>query len=166
MKKLILSLLIALGGFWAQSCSNPNSPEAVAKNFLTEVNNLNFENAKKYCDNNTAKILDLVSSMQDLSKAPKNGKNMQIEITKVQQNDSTATVFYKMKDLDNKENPESKETSIDLKKIDGNWKVALNKENGKENDFQDDDDSNDVDDESYLEDGVEEEEEIEIEPET
>ena len=127
MKKLFLSLFL-IGSLMLTSCSG-NSPKAVAEKFMTAVNANNFDEAGKYCDEQTSQLL---KSLNELMKAvPKdNGKNDQLfegfKITKVEENGDKAKVFYTTKDSNGKEN------ALDLKKVDGKWIVSMNKEN-KEN---------------------------------
>ncbi|MBV7441464.1 DUF4878 domain-containing protein [Weeksellaceae bacterium TAE3-ERU29] len=123
-----LGLIMLLCSLFFVSCSG-NKPGTVAEKFLTNLEKGNFEEAKKYSDESTAKLLDMVISFggEKLKEEIKNkeGNAPKIEIVRVEENDDKATVYYK-------EEGAEKENKIDLKKIDGDWKVSMNKEDGKE----------------------------------
>ena len=109
MRKILLTFSLLFGLFLV-SCSS-NNPKAVAEKFLKAVNKLDFTEAKKYCDEDTQKLLSL---MESFSKD---------EDSKVEENGDKAKVYYKAKDSE-------KEVSLDLKKVDGKWLVSVNKEQG------------------------------------
>lgn len=124
MKRISIICMLLFGMFMT-SCSKTNTPEFVAEKFLTAMEQANYEEAKKYCDEKTAQIISMVASVpaqKDKEPAKK------VTITNVEKNKddkNKAKVFYLVEG-------EEKEKSIDVVKIDGKWKVSMDKEN-KEN---------------------------------
>jgi len=128
MRKILLTFSLLLGLFLV-SCSS-NNPKVVAEKFLKAVNKLDFAEAKKYCDKNTQDLLSLMESFskgEEADKAKANAHDDDFIITKVEENGDKAKVYYKTKESE-------KETSIDLKKVDGKWLVSIDKEQGGEED--------------------------------
>ena len=124
MRKILLTFSL-LCGLFLVSCSS-NNPKAVAEKFLKAVNKLDFTEAKKYCDEDTQKLLSLMESFskdEDTKKAKEKASDDDFTITKVEENGDKAKVYYKAKDSE-------KEVSLDLKKVDGKWLVSVNKEQG------------------------------------
>lgn len=115
------------------SCSSGNSPEDVAKNFLELTSKGEFEKAKEYCDEDTAALLAMAESLAGKMKEEMGDKNTKIEIisSEVNEEGDKATVKY----TETKEGEEtSPEKSVQLKKIDGDWKVSMDKEGMKKED--------------------------------
>ncbi|MDO4228307.1 MAG: DUF4878 domain-containing protein [Capnocytophaga sp.] len=123
MKK-ILFIVMFFVAFLITSCSS-NSPKAVAEKFITAMENGDFEEAKKYADDSMGQLLGMLGGLEkDLQKEKEKKK---ITITRAEEDGDKAKVFYKVEG-------EEKEKDIDLKKVDGKWKVTFNKENAnKEN---------------------------------
>ncbi|MFK8274768.1 lumazine-binding protein [Capnocytophaga cynodegmi] len=122
MRKLFLNLVM-FSMFLFVSCSG-DSPRKVAEKFLEAMENQNFEEAKKYSDDSMKQLLNMLDSMpKDNNKKAENAK---VKVTKIEENGDKAKVFYIVESSEIQE--ESKEQSIDLKKVDGNWKVSFNKE--------------------------------------
>ena len=124
MRKILLTFSLLLG-LLLVSCSS-NNPKVVAEKFLKAVNKLDFAEAKKYCDKDTQDLLSLMESFskgEEAEKAKTNAHDDDFIITKVEENGDKAKVYYKTKESE-------KETSIDLKKVDGKWLVSINKEQG------------------------------------
>ena len=140
MRKILLTFSLLLGLFLV-SCSS-NNPKVVAEKFLKAVNKLDFAEAKKYCDKDTQDLLSLMESFskgEEAEKAKTNAHDDDFTITKVEENGDKAKVYYKTKESE-------KETSIDLKKVDGKWLVSINKEQGmKEQGLQGHDHDNEGD---------------------
>lgn len=108
MKKLLLLFSLSLLMF---SCSS--GPEKVAGDFLENLSKGKVDEAKKYATESTGKMLDFVSSMTSLPVDPDfKFKPLRDSIV-----DNKAWVFYVDKSGD--------ETSIELVKIDGDWKVNM-----------------------------------------
>lgn len=126
MKKFLLFVLVSV---LFVSCGD--NPEKVAEKFLVELNNENFEEAKKYADEKTIKIVDVIKSVSaiDKTESSKKAKKPVIEILRheIDKSDKNkAKVFYT--------EDKGEEKTLDLVKIDGKWKVSLDKETGKEDD--------------------------------
>ena len=119
MKKYFLLLILSL---FMVACSG-NSPKSVASDFLTALNKGDIDEAKKYCDASTADLLDLVGRLAK-NKIKEEAKGGKFTITKVEEDGDAAKVYYTM-------DQEEKEKSLDLKKIDGKWKVTIKKEDAK-----------------------------------
>jgi hypothetical protein len=130
MKKITLLLKVVVLGLslLMVSCSNDGAPEEVAKKFLGHINKLEFKEAKEFCDEKTASLLDMLAGLSGLAKdMPKDApKIAEVEIVKTDIKDDVATVTYKQT-----EKGETKESKLILKKIDGQWKVSMNKEDAK-----------------------------------
>ena len=141
MRKILLTFSLLLGLFLV-SCSS-NNPKAVAEKFLNALYNEDYTEAKKYCDKQTAEILDVLDGFakeaqkgqEDKKKDKKDKKDFKIVFTKVEENGDKAKVFYKKpKEFVDEEGgddkDQDKESSLDLKKVDGKWLVSINKEQG------------------------------------
>ncbi len=102
------------------SCSG-NSPKSVAENFLKAMNKMDFDGAKKYGTEDTGKMLDMLGGfakmMPDSAK-----KDVKTKITSEKIEGDKATYTYKEVGKD------SGEQTIHLVKVDGNWKVAMSKD--------------------------------------
>ncbi|GIJ95182.1 DUF4878 domain-containing protein [Capnocytophaga stomatis] len=122
MKKIFLILTVFLALLTA-SCSG-DSPKSVAEKFLTAMENQNFEEAKKYSDDSMKQLLTMLDDMPKENN--KKAENAKVKVTKVEKEGDKAKVFYIIESSEIE--GESKEQSIDLKKIDGKWKVSFNKE--------------------------------------
>ncbi len=113
------------------SCSG-NGPEGVAKKFLELTNKGEFSKAKEYCDDSTAALIGMAENMaKDKVEAMKE-QNVKIEIlsSEVNEEGDKATVKYK-KIEEGQTAEDSLEKEITLKKIDGDWKVSIDKESMK-----------------------------------
>ena len=130
MKKVSVFLKVVVLGLslLMVSCAKEGGPEDVAKKFLGHVNKLEFKEAKVFCDEKTASLLDMLSGLTGLAKdLPKDSKkDIEVEIVKTDIKDDVATVTYKQT-----EKGETKESKLILKKIEGQWKVSMNKEDAK-----------------------------------
>lgn len=111
MKKI---LLLAGLTFFMMSCSE--SPSSVAENFAVSVGKGKIEEAKKYCTESTGMLLDMSASFGGVQPDP----DFSIKILRDSVVDNRAWVFYTEKDR-------TKEHSLDLVKIDGEWKVTINR---------------------------------------
>lgn len=124
MKKLIflLSLLLAVS-LVMESC-NHSSPKVTAKKFLEAVKNNNYEEAKKYATKDSEQMLNMLSSFSSVMPQSYKDKmrNSHIDIKDVQEKDGIATVTYVNSE-------EKKEETLQLKKVEGKWKVVLSKDN-------------------------------------
>lgn len=107
-----LNLLIVSLLFCLTACTQ--SPMNVAEDFAMAVANGKVEEAKKYCTENTAKMLDMSSSMGAIDVDP----NYKINCLRDSIVDNTAYVFYT-------ENDGNRVRKMTLYKIDGEWKVNM-----------------------------------------
>ncbi|HEU4496198.1 MAG TPA: DUF4878 domain-containing protein [Flavobacterium sp.] len=108
------------------SCSNDSNPEAVAEKFLNHVNKGEFAEAKEYCDEQTASLIGMMESMAAGKKEELKKNDGKIEIISSEIKDDKATVKYKT--VGGKAPASDKEQSLSLVKVDGKWKVTINKE--------------------------------------
>jgi hypothetical protein len=90
-----------------------DSPSSVASEFMNELAKGNVTKAKEHCTPQTATIVDMMVSMNQLPK----GKFTVVKEEKV--SDNQAKVILK--------NENGKDEKVDLVKLDGKWKVAINK---------------------------------------
>lgn len=99
------------------------SPLQVAKLFMKALSDADFEEAQKYGTKNTQLLLSMVDGIADLATGETDfdmeSDFESIEWGEVEIDGKRATVFYS--------NGESEET-VDLKLVDGEWKVDLKKE--------------------------------------
>lgn len=117
MRKVFFIVAI-FAAFVVTSCSK-KSPKAVAEKFITAMENGDFEEAKKYADDSMGQILGMLGGLE--KSLPKGNEKKKVTITKVEEDGDKAKAFYKVEG-------QEEEKSIDLKKVDGNWKVSFNKE--------------------------------------
>lgn len=109
------------------SCSNDSNPEAVAEKFLNHVNKGEFKEAKEYCDEQTASLIGMMESMAAGAKKDELKNNdAKVEIISSEVKDDKATVKYKT--VGGKA-PNAAEQTLNLVKVDGKWKVTIDKEN-------------------------------------
>ncbi len=126
MKKIILSLAVVASAF-LYSCGGGSSsnPTEVAKSFLTSLNKMDYDAAKKLGTEDTKKMLEMTSTLSamvpDSVKKLTANKKVDIIGEPVLEGDK-ATVTYKESD-----SPEEKKLTL-LKK-DGKWLVQQTKDN-------------------------------------
>lgn len=132
IKNVASSLLkVALLGvlLFNVSCTKENEVEEVASKFLTHINNFEFKEAKEYCDEKTGSMIGMLESLSAMAKdLPKEDKAT-FKITGSEIKDNVATVKYSQT-----KGNETKEETLILKKIDGKWKVSMNKEDANKED--------------------------------
>lgn len=125
MKKIIAVFAFLSLGLLV-SCGNENGPEGVAKKFLEAVNKGEFDEAKKYTDEQTGQMLGMVGGMMTPEKKEEaKKKDIKVEIVSSEVKDSIATVKYK---LTGKDAEGTDEKTLALKKVGDDWKVTINKE--------------------------------------
>lgn len=108
------------------SCSNDSNPEAVAEKFLNHVNKGEFAEAKEYCDEQTASMIGMLESMAAGKKDELKNNKEKIEIISSEVVEDKATVKYKST---GGEASTDAEKTLNLVKVDGKWKVTIDKEN-------------------------------------
>ena len=118
------TLLVITGiAFAASSCSKSDEEQVrdVATSFLTAAAEQDFEEAASYCDESTKELLN---SLQGLIKAAaakqKKEEPAEIEIVNVEVIENEAHVTYTEDQGENQD--------LYLVKIDGEWKVSIDKE--------------------------------------
>jgi len=127
MKKYFLQLsaiAIIMLALAACSGSSSNDPKSVAKNFFEAIKTMNIDEAAKYATKDSKSMLDLMK--MGMSMAPKNMDSVKAEMDKhkieysepvINGDEATITVT-----TDGKE-----KTDFKLKKEEGLWKVAFDK---------------------------------------
>ena len=114
-KSLLISCFLLLF-----SCSGGDSPKAVAEQYLKAIGQYDFEGAKKYGTEDTGKLLDVMSGFAKM--APDSTKNdVSFVILDEKIDGEKASVIYK-------EEGKESETSLNLLRIEGKWKVNMTKE--------------------------------------
>lgn len=124
MKKL-LTILLTATLLLLPSCTNTNTPEAVAEKFVTSLANVDYEQAKKYTTKTSSDFIDLCKLMADTDEEgnPKKEKFKFKHInTEISEDGQHAKVTFK-----NEANPEEHEDTIDLTQKDGKWLVDYSK---------------------------------------
>lgn len=130
MKKLTI-LFAVCSGLLLASCGGKkveNTPEAVAKAFMGQIQKLDFAGAKKYATKESGSVLDMMEMTTKMAKnmgkeASKDAdmekmKNAKVEFgaAKIEGDEATMSVTT-----------DGKAKDIKLKKEDGAWKVAFDK---------------------------------------
>jgi len=128
MKKVI-AVFAFLSMTMLVSCSG-NGPEGVAKKFLELTGQGEFGKAKEYCDEKTGQLLGMAESMMPADKkAEAKKKKVNVEIISSEIKDDKAKVKYKASVEGETPAEKSEEKTLDLVKVDGKWKVTIDKEN-------------------------------------
>jgi len=123
MSKFMHSCLaLVLIGVVLVSCSK-NSPKEVAYNWLTAVNHLDFESAKKLSTADTKNLLSALQQLTDkVSDSNKNDlKKVTVTIKDIKINGDKAVATYYASDSP------TKEQTLNLIKEAGNWHVQFSK---------------------------------------
>lgn len=130
-KKPIMLFLMLMSMTMLVSCSG-GGPEGVAKKFLELTNKGEFEKAKEYCDEDTAALIGMMENMakDKIEEMKDNNAKIVIISSDVNEEEGKAKVTYKSIEEDQKEE-DVKESQLDLVKVDGDWKVTIDKENMK-----------------------------------
>lgn len=135
LRKMIYPFLTLLMIVSIVSCGSNEEEKVkdVVTKFRTAVQELKFDEASKYCEENTGKMISSIGGM--MAMVPENKKKEikeeKFEFSKVEFNNDTAYVYYwDGKTID--KNEEAKK--MDLVKIDGDWKIYMNKEDGEKSD--------------------------------
>jgi len=115
---VMVALMMACGG------ANSNDPKTVTKNFFEALKTMNVDEAAKYATKESKSMLDLMK--MGMSMAPKNMDSLKadmakqkIEYSEPKSDGDVATITIT---TDGKE-----KTDFKLKKEDGQWKVAFDK---------------------------------------
>lgn len=110
--------LVACGG------ANAADPKSVAEGFLNALKNMDFVKAQEFATDEAKTILQTFSAFtSNVSEEDKKKSAEQtVTIGKVEENGDAATVTYTMS------GEGAGEQKLDLKKVDGKWKVDFKKE--------------------------------------
>lgn len=124
MKKILLGALAMASLFMAACSGNAGDPKAVAKKFFEALSTMNVDEASKYATPESKQMLDLVKmgmsfapANQDSLKREFNKKNINFSDPVINGDEATVSVTVDGKD----------KTDFKLKKVDGQWKVAFDK---------------------------------------
>lgn len=129
MKKLIylFGMLVLSVSFFSCGSSEEEKVKDVVGKFRTAVQDLKFEEASTYCEAKTAEMIKSLGGL--MAMMPQENKDKlkkeKFEISKVEFNKDTATVHYWEGETIDK-TAETK--TMELIKIDGNWKIYMNKD--------------------------------------
>lgn len=124
MKKIILSVAaFTLTILTLPGCKS-SDPKETAIKFLSAIQTMNYDEAKKYATDDSKSMLDALSSFQKMmpASAREKYKNEKFEIKQVQEQGDEATVTY------NSADSSGPDKTLKMKKVNGQWKVAFTKE--------------------------------------
>lgn len=126
MKQLKLAAAAVVISFSLFSCSGGNGPEGVTEKFVELTGKGEFGEAKELCTEKTAALLAMAEGFAGDKKEEikEKNKDIKVEIISSEVKDDKATVKYKVTGGEN----EGQESQLDLVKVDGDWKVDINKE--------------------------------------
>lgn len=124
MQKLTLSLAALISILLTMTGCKNSDPRDTAIKFLTAVQTMNYDEAKKYATDDSKSMLDALSSFQKMmpASAREKYKNEKFAIKNVQQQGDEATVTY------NNTDSSGPDKTLKLKKVNGEWKVAFTKD--------------------------------------
>lgn len=126
MKKLSgIGIVLLFALFFSACGGSSDNPQDVAKDFLNALNDKDYSKAKDLGTENTAMMIGMIESMAKM--APDSLKNDEdkadmdaIEWGDTKIDGDNATCFYST--------PDKKDQKLDLKKVDGKWKVDMKKD--------------------------------------
>jgi hypothetical protein len=123
MKKIIqLAVVMLSTTLFLTSCKNASDPESIAKEYVKALNNNDFKKAAEFCDENTAKLMTSLEQLSKLAGSDAKSKDKSsYEFVKSDIKSDIATIFFK-------DSKTSAEMPVIVKKVDGKWKVSMNKE--------------------------------------
>lgn len=104
-----------------------NTPEYIAEAYMKKLKQLDFKGAKKYTDKPTGQMLEALSGMTEMmpeeeKEKSKNTKILKVECEEPKDDKTQCTCSLQSGDKKDFE-------KVDLKKIDGDWKVHMEKDN-------------------------------------
>lgn len=115
---IALSLLVAACG------GGGPTPSEVTKNFLTALQDLNFEEAKKYATAESASMLDMMAGFAEMGEGQEEKPpQAPVKIVEEKIDGDNATVTYETKN----DQGEMVQEQLSLVKVDGTWKVKFDK---------------------------------------
>ena len=115
MKRLSIIVISVLAMvFGLTSCGN--GPETAAENFYNSIQKGQFEQAKLYCTESTAELVDLMKAFGSLSKLD---PTFEVKAVRDSVEGNYAWVWVI--------NEKGEEEKVDLMKVDGEWLVSITK---------------------------------------
>ena len=130
MKRIIIAILVIASLLLIAACgSKASGPEKTAQAFLDALENYDFTTAKSLATEESQGLLTMaegfIGQMSDTDKEELDKKGYKIIKTEIE--GETAVVTFEEWDVND---PETKKTNtLDLVKVDGDWKVKIEKEN-------------------------------------
>ncbi len=120
MRKNALFLCLVALVFAAVGCGESSTPESVAENFLTAIDNKDFDKAKTFSTEGTHKMLDLLKGFADQmpADAPKPEAK---KVSKCTLDGDKGTCSYCCDE-------QGGESELAMVKVDGVWKADMSKE--------------------------------------
>jgi hypothetical protein len=124
----VISITLILSAVVFYACkigTNQNKPAVVAEKFIRHLSMFEFEEARQLGNENTSKMITMLSAMYELSKRNAKAETLQpkdakVEIIKTAVDGKNAVVTYKKED--------GTPAQIDLVKVKGKWLVNMKKE--------------------------------------
>lgn len=116
MKKISLILVIIL---WVVSCRN-NTPESVTQSFVTAMNQNQFQEAQKYVDTPSTKIIDeIIKVINHNNEKLSENEKINFKVSRVEkEHENSVLVYFTIKEG-------GKEEHLHVKKEGEQWKVSL-----------------------------------------
>lgn len=119
MKSLIFLLPVCVVLLFTACGGGSKKPKDVALAFANAMAKQDYETAKKHATEDTKKVIDLIKGMAGEKKQDKTPS-----YTVVSESISGDKATVKLKDTAN----DGKESEVTLKKVDGKWLVAMDKQ--------------------------------------
>ncbi len=121
-KALKLSvLLLAVTTVFYACGGGKNDPKAVAQDFLDALQKQDYAAAKKLATPESEEMLSTLESLSDMGGDAAKTEPKKVEISDVKEDGDNATVTYSVEG-------EEGDQSLELTKVDGEWKVVFGKE--------------------------------------
>ena len=126
MKKLTSIGFILLFSLFMVSCGGSgDNPQGVAKDFFKALADKNYDKAKDLGTENTGMMIGFIESMAKMAPEGQDtdsgmGDLDAIEWGETKVDGDNATCFYST--------PDKKDQKVELKKVDGKWKVDMKKD--------------------------------------
>ncbi len=125
MKKLTGIGIVLLFTFFFAACGgSSDNPQDVAKDFLKALAAKNYDKAKDLGTDNTAMMIGMIESMAKMApdslQEDESADMDALEWGDTKIDGDNATCFYS--------SPDKKDQKIELKKVDGKWKVDMKKD--------------------------------------
>lgn len=120
MKKNALFLCLVALVFAAVGCGEKNSPESVAEQFLTAIDNKDFDKAKTFSTDETHKMLDILKGFAE--QMPKDAPKPEAKkVTECKLDGDKGTCTYCCDE-------QGASSELAMVKVNGEWKADMSKE--------------------------------------